>query len=132
MLPLILNQRLSEVIRDQYRLNNRRFRKAVSRRGRFNEDLRSIIKRHLALSDVVQTFNSFLMVILAAALCGHTAIIIIIVYAIMFLGFCDPTSATGAVLLLIGNAISLLVHTFSAVAVHNEVSSNIFVIKSFF
>jgi hypothetical protein len=120
--PRVFNQILNEMLYRQFQIINDRFRMTITRRGLFNGSIKVFRNRHLLLGQAVRTIDQFTMIMNAASFCGNTFIIIVLLYAFVFLNYSNTIVIGIYVILLASSMLSVVLTLVNGMLVNTSVS----------
>lgn len=119
-----MNHLLALIIRQQFHFLNDRFQRAIDDRGRLNDDLRLIRRRHHRVCMSVKLADSFIQISNVACFVCHGAIVIIVLFALLYCEAWDRFVNAMFGFFLIGNALCLFWTIFDSIIVNHEVGLN--------
>jgi len=112
------NQMLTEILYRQFEQLNERFRSSVNRRGRIAGSLKIFRKRHQTLRQVVQVADSFMMLSNVSGFVCQMFVVIVLLYAFVFISYPDPVIEVILLIAFVSNALGLLVLVFSGMMIN--------------
>jgi hypothetical protein len=119
----MMNLMLSAILFTLFRQCNHRFLRATDRRGRLSVNLKTLRRRHQAISEAVRVADSFMKLGNVASIVCQMAAVITVLYELTTLGFTDPIFNMTFLSVFTANVVGLTVCILCGVMVNYAVSS---------